>query len=321
MKILTALFITLQVYSFYGVIRVHQAPILQIPDELSRVLQYKRLGTKVYLNKNTLTDSKYYETFSRDGTKGYIEKRFVKIIFNDVRELEKNISFKGEDPTNYILSEPVPDNYPFESPNNKKADINFNYHFAHKSSYEYGRDKVRESTNPILAFELGLKRRPLFDLEDRFYYGIIFSVQTMVNEYGFDDRFFSEESHALLGIGSTFSYSFYKEEKFSIESNLKLLANYQRTFVEIEDLNNATKEELDFSGINFMGMTSLTFTHKNLFGNKDFSLIHGPGITFRLPYEMTSETSLELYSMLDQQNYSSSFQAEFSYSVGFSYQY
>ncbi len=321
MKYLILLFMTLNTLAYNAIIRVHNAPILQIPDKLSRVLQYKRKGQKILLNKNTLNNPIYLETFTRDGSRGYIKREYVKVIYNDLRELENNITYTKKDPTNYLLSEPLPDNYPFAPLHNKRANIVFNYHVAHKSSYSYEQEKIRESANPSIAFELGLKRRPKFDLTDRIYYGFVISFQAMKNEYQLTSDIFTEETHANIGLGSTFSYTIYKEEFFHIDTNLKILANYQRTFVKAQDQTSDLQEELEFSGINFNGSTSIIFKHFSIFNSRKVSLMHGPGITMRLPYSFDSKDDLTNASLLRTGEYSEDLGVEYSYNIGISYVY
>ncbi len=328
MKYLIVILICFNSFALKAIVKVLEAPIYKAKDQDSKVLQLLRKGSVIYVNKNSLyegdemQEQAFIKTFTRDGRTGFIETRFIKVVYETLEELKYPITVK-DDPTNYILEEPVPTNYPFETFKNRKVSYNLFYQPLVKNSYDYSLEKVRESSNPSFGLEISLRTRGTFDLTDRYYHGFMLLVQTSANDYEFADKVFSQETHIKVGFGSNISYALYKERKFQVESHLKLIANYHRAVVKMEDLSDDGlnySEEKIFQGFSFQGNVSLILRHIGFFGRDTLDLIHGPGMNTTLPYSLKTDGFSE-QDYWNDTKYSSSLSLEFSYNIGLSYSF
>jgi len=316
---LTVLF-SFSSFALQAVVKVLEAPIQHKKSSDSIILQEVRKGSLVFINENSIENQYYYKTVTRDGADGYIHKDYVKLIYKDVNELDDNIAVL-EDPTDYIIDEPIPSSYPFSPRRTNKAYINFNYGQGVSSTYKYSKSREREQINNAAAMELKYLRRAEFDLENRFYYGFHLGGRTGRNEFQLTQNVFATENHVTLSAGPVVNYTFYRAVNFEIDTSFQFSFNYNRSFVKQEDITNDLREERTFTGLSLSGTLATLFTHKEIFKNRNLDFIHGPAINFNLPYALSADTETEVPSLWASDELSVASEVTFAYIAGFLYRY
>lgn len=319
-KLLLALLLASPVMALKGVVKVLEAPILHENNDDGIILQEVRKGRVIFINENSLENSYYYKTVTRDGRDGFIHKDYVKLIYKDVNELDDNIAVV-DDPTDYIIDEPLPERYPFASRRTNKAMLNFNYGQGISSSYDYSQSREREQINNAAAMELKYLRRAKFDLENRFYYGFHLGARTGRNEFQLASEVFSTESHLTISSGPIVSYTFYRNVGFEIDTSFQFSFNFHKNYVKLEDIPNQELEERGFSGFSLSGTLSTVFIHKEILNNRNLDFIHGPAINFNLPYSLKGSAEADIPALWSDTNFDVESEATFAYLVGILYRY
>jgi hypothetical protein len=319
-RIIVSLLLTSPVLALQGVIKVLEAPIQYKQSEDSPILQEIRKGTVIFINENSIENDLYYKTVTRDGMDGYVLKDYVKLIYKDANELDDNIAVV-DDPTDYIIDEPIPADYPFAPRRTNKAYIHFNYGQGTSSSYNYSSTREREQINNSASLELKYLRRADFDKENRFYYGFHLGGKTGRNEFQLSNEIFSTETHTTFSAGPVVNYTFYRAVGFEIDTSLQFGFNFHKSFVKIEDIPNNEAEERSFNGFSLSGTLATVFTHKEIFDSRNLDFIHGPAINFNMPYNLTNSAQAEVPRLWTSDNFKVETEFTFAYIAGFMLRY
>lgn len=308
-------------FAITGVIKALEVPLLKTESESSQILQKKRLGEKIHIHDNSLNNqSQYYMTLTRDGLSAYIRKDFVKIIYNNISELDENISAIN-DTTDYRTDEPMPEGYPFKSENSMKASLYMNYASATSNSYEYVNNKTREQYSPILSLSIKYLRAPSYDNTDRIYYGFLVGGQTERNEFQVSNNIFTQEDSTKLYFGSSFQYTFYRRRFFEIDIGVDTLLNFHKAYVGQENISNNTFEERLFTGMFVSAKANVFFIHKDSFGKRNLDIIHGPNLTINSPYSLTSSQAPILTDLWPSDSIKIATEVSYGYMLGFTIRY
>ncbi len=318
--LLTLLFI-FRVFATDGLIRVHEAPILSKPSADGNILMLVRKGETIYLHPNHLNDEGYYTTLTRDGRKAYIRKDFIKLILNNESEDLGNTIYVQNDPTDYVIDEPLPEKYPLKGYPSNKANIDFVLRKGMTSHYNYSNQIERESTGFSGTLNLKYLRPARFDEENRLYFGFFGGISSGQNEYLLTDEIYTRESDVSFTIGPVISYTFYKRQFFEIESVLQVGANFQRTFITQDDVTNGVFEEKLFTGLSFNIRLGVNLTHKKFFNSDSAFLYHGPVIDIRLPSTLSSDGQFENPQLWTATDLATDLEGTFGYNVGITYIY
>lgn len=320
-KLFIALLLSITTLATTAIIRVHEAPVLDRPTSDGLILMRVRKGREIYLHPNHLNDANYYVTLTRDGRKAYINKRFVKLVLNNDSEDIGNTIYVKNDPTDYVIDEPLPERYPLKGFPNKRAQFDFILKKGMSSRYGYTSNIERESSGFSGTINIKYLRPANFDDSNRLYYGFFGSVSTEQNEYLLTGDIFTKESSAQYALGPVVSYTFYKRQYFEIESMLQVGLNFQRTFISQEDnINNLSEEKL-FSGINFNLRLSINLSHKKVFNSNSTYFYHGPVIDIRLPSTLESDGQFTHSQLWSSPSLSTSLEGTFGYNLGITYRY
>lgn len=322
MKFLLLLFSTLQFsHAATGVIRALEVPLLLQENDNSKILQTKRMGEKIHIHDNSLNSaSEYYITVSRDGMNAYVKKEYIKILFNNISELESKIYLK-DDPTDYRTEEPMPNGYPFKSENTMKASLYANYASATSDSYEYVTNKTREQYSPILSLSIKYLKAPSYDNTNRIYYGFLLGGQTERNEFQLKNNIFTQEDNTKFYIGSSFQYTFYRRRYFEIDIGVDGLINYHRSFIGQENATKETYEERFFSGYFVSLKSNVFFIHKDAFDKTNLDIFHGPNLTINSPYTLNASKSAEISELWPSDSINIGMDISFGYMLGFTIRY
>lgn len=104
------LFSSFCAYSLEGVITVLEAPAWKKPNQSSVIVQYFRKGDTVTIIDIPITNSRFIPVWDNLAKPAFIDAKHVKVYSGDSAELQtKSLN---QDPTDYRMDEPLPDNYP-----------------------------------------------------------------------------------------------------------------------------------------------------------------------------------------------------------------
>jgi hypothetical protein len=306
-------------HAIKGVVKVLEAPIYLEEDENSVVLEKYRKGSVIFINDNSL-NNKFYKTISQSGNDAYIRRDYIKVIYKDLRELEQNITMK-EDPTDYILEEPLPSSYPFSSRKKNKAAASLSFNHGNSTYYDYTSPIHREQINPAAALELKYTRRASFDVENRLYYGFQIGARTSRNEFQLDNKVFTEETQSVFQGGPLVTYTVYRRKTFEIDSTIHFSFNYHRNMVSQEFTQSNEFEEKLFSGFSTSAVITTMFVHKDMGKNNDFDFVHGPSMEYSPGYSLSTSTPSVFKNAWDSNTIKFPMKISISYSLGVMYRF
>lgn len=320
-KILIILLLSFNTLATEGIIRVHEAPIVSTPDVNGKILMRVRKGQKIYLHTNHLNEDNYYITLTRDGRKAYIRKDFIKLILNNDSEDLGNSIYVKNDPTDYVIDEPLPEAYPLKGYPTNRAQVDLIYNQGATSRYNYSSEVQRESTGFEGSLNIKYLRPASFDEENRLFYGFFGGVSTGQSEYLLNGEIYTKESSTNFTLGPVVSYTFHKRQYFEIESMLQVGVNFQRRFISQEDdINNIGEEKL-FSGVMFSLRLAVNLSHKNAFDSKNTYFYHGPVIDIKLPSSLSSDGQYEYNQLWSSDSIATELEGTFGYNIGITYRY
>jgi hypothetical protein len=303
------------VLALKAVVTVLEAPIQLKPRLNAKTVQLIRKGQRIYLHPRHATkgqmsrlivDTKqdldmldeedndnflsYFETIDKNGNKAYILRKYVKIIFQDEREYTQHIEPYHNDPTEYRLEEPLPDDYPFSTSETYRAGFSLTYGPNLKNNYSYTStiDTVEASSRKGFQFFYGKKAN--WDKLSRFYFGGTFHFWSSKALYTLTNNATTEEQQTQVGAGPFLSYDIWRSPKYSLTSSLSLMLNLTRHQVFQETVSSDDKKM--FSGLGLMPRFSNSFAIKNIAENVDFTL--GIDLQVFLPHELTAGNEAEV---------------------------
>lgn len=215
----------------------------------------------------------YYMTLTDRSRPGFILKKHVAVQYEDIRELgeEKMI----HDPTDYRISEPLPEGYPLERVTGYKGMFTFGMGTSTRSSYDYPTAKINDESDGVM--ELGVVWSTLVRLTklNRLYFGWtgVFNSNTKKIDFGRDSQ--AEEKYMQIGAGPYLSYDVWRNMKKTVTAYISFTYNFinkvdiDQTFTIVRPGGNTSiTESAEFSGANFTARTGLYYKVRNLIGPK-----------------------------------------------------
>ena len=299
-------------FAGYGIITTLDAPIVRSLDVDAPTVMTARKGEKIYIHdkyfKNGPNDvvyikedknpnfgaleteegyEKFYETLDKNGQKAYISRYYVKLITNDKREFTQNITPFKPDPNDYRMSEPLPKDYPFQSPDMGRARISFSMGPDLKSNYNYNSVLTEEDFSNRYGLELAFGRKANWDKENRFYFGGVFQAWTSQARFTlFDDRK-TTESRSQLSLGPYLSYDPYRIKGLRLTLETSIMVTYTRNLVEQMDITGFSEQRI-FSGFG-LSPRFTSFFQWDAFA-QSARIITGFDIQLYVPQTLTSST-------------------------------
>lgn len=292
---------------------VLEAPLLAQPDWRAPVLQNKRKGERVtltagqipradyergaaehHLRRNAEASSKhpdFWETFDRNGTRAYIPKKYVKVIFTDERELLTSASPFGKDPTDYRLSEPLPDEYPFYKGERRRAVVNILYGPSVKANYAYSESFQREEYKAHRGVQLMYLKSVSYDPLERFFFGGLLQISADQTLITFDNDNRAQEERAVFGIGPYLAYDVYRDRKniFTLGGGLNL--QWNRHLISAVSRAGNFEERL-FNGLSLRPKLQANYQRREVFPHINF--VAGVEIESNLPYGLEASSAPQL---------------------------
>jgi hypothetical protein len=287
---------------------VLETPIFRAPAIDSKIVQYARKGSIIYVDRRDLKDDptaltqkkikfedseipvpssgkqRWYKTLDRNGMDAYVLGSHIKVIYNDFREFNEKVSVEGHDPTDYRLREPLPDKFPFTEGYEFRFNLTFGLGPGEKARYNYNAPISREDYSIRNAFGINV-HWPEAILK-QFRLGINAGFYNQKRRFYLSDgKRASNESGGALFIGPSINYDQFKGKGFQITYTAALTFNWSRYSVEQETLN--TMEERIFNGMYLTPKVLTAFQWQKIFFDNTDLLIQLEGV-FDYPHSLTS---------------------------------
>ena len=299
-----------------AIITVLEAPLLQHPDKHSRVLQLKRKGEKIYIHRGQLNSSPddvnynvnryglpqeeiddkslFYKTVTRDGMDAYIPKKYVKVLYNDARELNYRTSISEHDETDYRIEEPLPKGYPILEEDHARALILYGIGPSNKTGYIFDQSFDFESYSSRQGLSITYTKKVGFDKTDRFYFGGVFQIFSQNAEFLFLDDRMIKENHSEVGIGPFISFDVFRTDKYKITVAGALIVNYHRSLVSQRSIDGTQNEERLFTGYSLTPKMASYFTWRDVIPRASLDLVVGAEVFYRPAYAVNSATEPQI---------------------------
>lgn len=261
-----------------AVVIVLETALFKDSDPESKVLQLKRKNQVVWIHDRefglsplepdyeTMNDSAqlselkkirydreesragFYETMDRNGRTAYIKKSHVKLIYKDNRETLTSVNPFIEDPTDYRLEEPLPDDYPLTDQSKRRAFFHTIFGPAPRQRYRYQGNVASTDRSFRKGLAVGYSCKANWDNYNRFYFGGYGHILVSEVAYTFstDDVQSSREISYQVALGPFVSYDIYRKERWKIATGLGININWNRNFVKLDSSgeDGATEERL-----------------------------------------------------------------------------
>ncbi len=282
-----------------GMVVVFEAPLLNRPNlESAIVLEQVKRGDIISIHPNQVPSgeivdgpdkSGFFHTLDSIGNDAYIERRYVKIIYNDTRELATGVrpmeKTQGHDHTDYRLEEPIPENYPFEAIPLSRLELAFHVGPSERVLYPYRLNPIREDFGQRFGLVFNYASKVESDPYDRFYFGtqVHFLYQsTKLSFEEFEVR--ATESLGELGGGPIALYTFMKNQNHRLSISGGITLNYHRSLIEMND--SEMLESRIFTGFSLTPRFGLHYVRQNWLPVGNFLI--GASAQFNLQHSLQS---------------------------------
>tara|TARA_Y100000590_G_scaffold470726_1_gene668630 strand:+ start:94839 stop:95918 length:1080 start_codon:yes stop_codon:yes gene_type:complete len=304
-----------------AVVIVLETPLFLERNTKSRVLQLVRKNQEVWIHDRefglsplkpdyeTLNDSNQFsdlkkikydigevragflETMDRNGNTAYIKKSHVKLIYKDDRESLTNVNPFIEDPTDYRLQEPLPDDYPLTDPTKMRAFAQMVFGPAYRSQHNYI-DPVKNSDRKFRkGLAVGYTRKAGWDQNDRFYFGGYghFTVGETSHTFSSGDLETAREISYQISLGPTLSLDVFRRERWKLSVGGGINLNWNRHFVKLTSAAIGEEERI-YEGINFTPRLFSKFHWRDFF-IPNVDLVFGIDMQFSLAQEYANNAA------------------------------
>lgn len=228
------------------------SPLSPDYSSMNNSTELRKIRRENYLNGENR--SGFYETMDRNGKIAYIKRSHVKLVFKDDREFLTNVNPFLEDPTDYRLEEPLPDDYPFTDSDKRRAFFHTIFGPALRTRYQYDANVASTDRSFRKGIAVGYAKKVSWDNYNRFYLGGYGHILTSEANYTFSsgEHDFSREISYQVALGPYLSYDVYRQERWLISVGGGININWNRHFVKIDNTteDNASEERL-FQGFSF----------------------------------------------------------------------
>lgn len=307
-----------------AIVIVLEAPLLAAPDLQSKVLQTLRKGEHLFVpnSKNEIDDMPdFLSTFDRAGNEAFIPKKYIKIITDDEREVASTIRYKGEDPTDYRLEEPIPKTYPFNDLGYFRASFSITRGNNAEKPYVYDPAIASQDYSMESGARVCVMNKVNFDRFDQYYFGLLASTETITNFFLFKDLSAAQEKKSLLRVGPLITFDAFKNRHYRLSFGGGFTYNIHKSTIGVVGPTGDYEQRL-FSGFSFSPLTNLTLQRTNILPYTD--LLAGVDLNFYLPHtEKTTDTISfpDLWSKQATDQISSPFKAQVAFFLGVQVKY
>ena len=289
------LLISQNAFSYDAMVIVFEAPLLKKADYKSKVIATLRKGEHLFVpnteaNQEPLPE--FISTFDKSGNELFVPTRYIKIIYNDIRELNSPIAFQGKDPTDYRIEEPIPKTYPYSDINFLRAGVSFTIGTNMKSPYEYNSPLSEQIYSTEQGARLTLMRKLDIDQADRYYFGLFSAINTVNNSIAFKNSVtVASENRSTIRVGPIFSYDVYKTYLMRVTLLTGFTYNYHKSTIDSRGDLQAYEQRI-FSGYSLSPMAEVSFTKTEVLPVTD--LIGGMNLSMYLPHSQKTSDKITI---------------------------
>ncbi len=296
-----------------GIVIVLQAPLLSEGSFSSYPVSHIRKGEEIFIhdkhftskrsknekedneslqhNKEISNQDGFFQTIDSNGGPAYVEKKYIKLIYNDERELQSSINPFLHDPTDYRLEEPLPKNYPLKNDQFYSAGAYMAFGPNRKINYNYPTQLSKETFSSRVGIEMFYSRKVSYDIYDRFHFGGMGHIYTYEGVFELSDQSKVTETGGEIGMGPFLSYTFYRSSNWKIIMTGGLTLNYMRHLVS-QSKDTDIKEERFFTGLSLTPKIKAYAVRKHFLPTIDF--MAGFDLTTNLPIGLSSQTEIQI---------------------------
>lgn len=328
-----------KLYAGYGIVLVLEAPLLLEPSLRSKISKFVRKGQKIFIhdkNFGSSPDQKFYgdeakeptfdqgenetlflQTTDSTGRDVWIEKRFVKLIYEDERERAEAISPFEHDPKDYRIYEPIPETYPFYVTDRRRFYVTYGIGSSHKTSYNYSENVADEQYYSRHGINFYYLKKVDYDLMDRFYYGINLHVYGENNAFTLENDVQTVEFRGQLGIGPSITYDVYRKRFIDITFTTALTFNYDRSFVAQRDFKiDPDQEERLFESFSVTPKFGTLVTFKDILPFADIVLGSEIQFNFENKIQGSKDPAIDKFWNMDEDYIRDPIGATFAFNIG-----
>jgi len=313
-----------------GEVIVLEAPLFLKPNLKSKIVEYVRKGKLLYIHpfsfRNDLTlkghdiddstlnwieddrhlrkedipfglKNNFYVTVDKLGRTAYVPQAYVKLIYNNARELDEYFFPLKKDDTDYRLKEPLPQNYPLPVKTGYRAFGMMSFSGQARKHYPYTNSLINsEQTIPLEFYAVFLRHGLLFPddfkkINKRFFFGFHLAISANQQQLQLADLALINENRQRFAAGPYLSYDVYQDAHNRLGLFFGTFFNFERVHIsqtkDIREIGFNTRfhEERNFQGLFFSGRFGTLYQRlKILNGPLDF--IAGVSIDLTLPHSL-----------------------------------
>ncbi len=208
----------------------------------------------------------FYQTLDRIKRDSYIPAKYVKLLYNDERELSDK-SQLSYDPTDYRLEEPLPKNYPLDNPNKYISDVSLRFGPNNTIYYPHSSEVIGNDSTVRSGFRWSYLKNTNLAHQNRLFFGGVFDIFMQENHLLLQNENQANELFIDFGVGPAISYTVYMGEKYAIELSGATVVNYGRAYIKVIPQVGTSEERL-YSGFSLTSNLSLTISKRNVIANK-----------------------------------------------------
>lgn len=270
------LFASSYTYGIDGIVTALEAPIFGEPNDKSKVIQYVRKGSKIFIHdaeaavdeyevlkyttdpkqfeiKNNDTfitdetiykptkDGLFYKTISKSGREAYILKEHVFIEYKDRRELSQKVM--RPDNTDYRIEEPLGKDYPLVTEiSGYRGQLALGLGQPNYKAYPYKQKILDTSFSLVKEFSFTYSKVADFNYDQRLYFGYVGGMHFSDQEYLLTSQRARQENVRLY-LGPYLSYDVFRNDKVYVTTYTSIHFIFFDTMeIKMNDVNTGASD-------------------------------------------------------------------------------
>lgn len=258
--------------------------------------------------------SKFYKLADKLGNDAWILKEHVHVFYEDRREFNQKIP--NPDPTDYVLAEPLPDNYPLLPVGGYRAYLAYSFGVNTKPSYPYNEEILDQSLDKNSSLDVSWSRYVNWDDTNSFYFGVFFSLKNTTATYKLSNPYYKEveatETNQQILIGPRLEYDVWKSRSFRFNINTSLLFTLDdNKKIEYEAKNVKEVKKVEYETRTITPMVGLNLQNMKLFTLAD--IVVGANLYFNLPKNYSRTSGSNTNYNIQSEEHTDPFQTELAF--------
>jgi hypothetical protein len=263
----------------------HLAPGPEKQKEIRKQIRHEQGEDPLFKGKpvDYVKGEDFIPTLDRQGHKVYVIASHLYVYYETEEEYSQTTPRK--DPTDYRLQEPLPKNYPFNTPSGYRSQVLLGLMKPYPAIYPYvGSMGSRNQSLPV-DVNITLLKRLESDLQDRTYYGVTLRTLYASSTYKFQDGARAEERFFRLGGGPYYSHDVFRGHNDVV--NLYMAINfYLLNQLTVSQTTASGSDSRLYRAFAMAPRVGAQYHRKSVLENIDF--VAGAAIDFEPPTRYTT---------------------------------